>query len=185
MAKLTDKDFCKALYKQFQDTVLTQDDDRYEPVYEKHPDLRDYDHAALIGREIEFAEIESLTLLSGFRGSGKSTELNRLASSLRGKGYLVLQQDALNYLNPGEQIDIVTLLNALAGAFSDALTAEEIGQPLKQSYWTRLTTYLKKTDVKLEVGGKPRPITLLQRLSDLLRCQSVAESASQRSEELV
>ena len=153
MAKLTDKDFCKALYKQFQDTVLTQDDDRYEPVYEKHPDLRDYDHAALIGREIEFAEIESLTLLSGFRGSGKSTELNRLASSLRGKGYLVLQQDALNYLNPGEQIDIVTLLNALAGAFSDALTAEEIGQPLKQSYWTRLTTYLKKTDVKLEEIG--------------------------------
>ena len=153
MAKLTDQAFCKALYQQFQDVVLSQDDDRYEPVYEEHPDLRAYDHATLIGREIEFAEIESLTLLSGFRGSGKSTELNRLARSLKDKGFLVLQQDALNYLNPGEEIDIVTLLNALAGAFSDALTGQEIGEPLKQSYWKRLGTYLKTTGVKLEEIG--------------------------------
>ncbi len=153
MPKLSDANFCKALYKQFQDEALPSEDERYEPVYEEHPDLRNYDHATLIRRNIEFSEIESLTLLSGFRGSGKSTELNRLAGALKLKGYLVLQQDALNYLNPGEEIDIVTLLNALAGAFSDALTDSDIGDALKRSYWQRLRTYLTKTNVSLEEIG--------------------------------
>ena len=157
MPKLSDAAFCKALYKQFQDEALPADDGRYEPVYEEHPDLKNYDHATLIRRSIEFAEIESLTLLSGFRGSGKSTELNRLAGALRGKGYFVLQQDALNYLNPGEEIDIVTLLNALAGAFSDALVESDIGDALKQSYWQRLRAYLQNTNVNLEqIGIKVR-----------------------------
>lgn len=153
MPKLTDTEFRKRLFQQFQAGPLAADDPRYEPLYEEHPDLENYDHAAKIAESIEFSEVESLSLLSGFRGAGKSTELNRLAAMLQAKGYLVLQRDALDYLDPGESIDIVTLLNALAGAFSDALEESEFGNAMEQGYWARLTTYLKNTGVSLEEIG--------------------------------
>jgi len=153
MSKLSESDFSKRLFQQFKDGALAANDDRYEPLYEEHPDLEKYDHAADIAKTIEFSEIESLNLLSGFRGSGKSTELNRLADILKGKGYFILQRDALDYLDPGESIDIVTLLNALAGAFSDALEDGEIGDAMKQGYWQRFSTYLKTTNVSLEEIG--------------------------------
>lgn len=153
MPKLPDALFCKRLFQQFADKPLEPGDARYEPLYEEHPDLKNYDHAANLAKAIEFSEIESLSLLSGFRGSGKSTELNRLAEMLRGNGHLVLHRDALDYLDPGESIDIVTLLNALAGAFSDALEEDEIGKALKDGYWRRFTTYLKTTNVSLEEIG--------------------------------
>ncbi len=155
MPKLSNEEFRKRLFQQFRDEALQPDDNRYEPLYEEHPDLKNYDHAAKIAQAIEFSEVESLHLLSGFRGAGKSTELNRLAEMLKLKGYLVLQRDALDYLDPGESIDIVTLLNALAGAFSDALADNEIGSAMKQSYWQRFATWLKTTNVSLdEIGIK-------------------------------
>lgn len=155
MPKLSEKEFLKKLYQQFQDEALKADDERYEHLYEEHPDLAKYDHASDIAKAVEFSDVESLHLLSGFRGSGKSTELNRLADKLQGKGYFVLIRDALDYLDPGESIDIVTLLNALAGAFSDALADDEIGNALKESYWKRFTHWLKTTNVSLdEIGIK-------------------------------
>lgn len=153
MPNLSDTQFCKLLYQQFNDDSLEAGDERYERLYEEHPDLKKYDHASDIAKAIEFSDIESLHLLSGFRGSGKSTELNRLADKLKGKGYLILKRDALDYLDPGESIDIVTLLNALAGAFSDALAEDKIGDAMKQSYWQRFTTWLKTTNVSLEEVG--------------------------------
>lgn len=153
MPKLSDEQFRKRLFQQFQDKALQADDDRYEPLYEEHPDLKNYDHAESIAQSIEFSDIESLNLLSGFRGSGKSTELNRLADRLQQKGYFILKRDAIDYLNPGETIDIVTLLNALAGAFSDALAEDKIGDAMKHGYWQRFSTWLRTTNVSLDGIG--------------------------------
>jgi hypothetical protein len=94
-------------------------------------------------------DVESVQFFSGFRGSGKTTELFRLKRELENESYIVLYADALKYINPAEEIDISDLLIVLAGSFSDAieeLTKEDIKI---ESYWTRFKNYLINT--KLDV----------------------------------
>jgi len=122
----------------------------YYPIYSA-PGCED--PVQLLQDHIELIGSESLQMFSGFRGSGKTTELFRLQKSLQKQGYVVLYADALDYLSPSEEIDITDLLIVLAGAFSDALEqwAKEIKEPVKlthESFWTRITSYLKGTTVK-------------------------------------
>ncbi|HEX4948823.1 MAG TPA: hypothetical protein VFZ34_19255 [Blastocatellia bacterium] len=107
------------------------------------------DPVALLQQGIEFSEIESLQMFSGFRGSGKTTELKRLRKSLKDEGYLVLYANALEYLNPAEPLEITDLLIVLAGAFSDALAAEFRVEIAGESYWTRFKNYLLNTEITL------------------------------------
>ena len=65
-------------------------------------------------------------LFSGTIGSGKSTELRRLAQELRHSGNYALVINAQDYLNPQMPIGIVDLLLALALAAWEA-TAKELG----------------------------------------------------------
>ena len=126
-----------------------------------------YDHPGcddpirLLQDSIEFAHSESLNLFSGFRGSGKTTELFRLKQRLENAGYVVLYADALNYINPSSPIQISDLLIILAGAFSDTLVELHIDLS-SETYWTRLWNWLNKTEVtvkelgfKVEAGANP------------------------------
>ena len=65
-------------------------------------------------------------LFSGTIGSGKSTELRRLAQELRDSGNYALVINAQDYLNPQMPIGIVDLLLAMALAAWEA-TAKELG----------------------------------------------------------
>jgi hypothetical protein len=104
-------------------------------------------------QHIEWSNTESIQMFSGFRGSGKTTELFRLQKDLVEKGYLVLYGDALKYLNPGQEIDITDLLIVLAGTFSDALEKAGVASLGHDSYWERLKNYLVATKVELgEIG---------------------------------
>jgi hypothetical protein len=140
------------VYQNLKDRPLSPDDPLYQPVYQS-PGSED--PVDLMHRHIKFSGVESLQMFSGFRGSGKTTELFRLKKNLEGLGFVVLYGDALSYLNPSEPIDISDLLIVLAGAFSDALEEKlkiDIGG---ESYWTRLFNYLTKTNIELkEVGIK-------------------------------
>jgi hypothetical protein len=80
---------------------------------------------------------KSLSLFSGFRGSGKTTELFRLQKRLQEMDYTVLYADALDYVNPAAPIEISDLLIILAGAFSDALQEMKIDVST-ENYWTRI-----------------------------------------------
>lgn len=140
------------IYQNLRDRPLSPDDPLYQPVYQS-PDGED--PVDLMHRHIKFSGVESLQMFSGFRGSGKTTELFRLKKDLEEMGYVVLYGDALSYLNPSEPIDISDLLIVLAGAFSDALEEKLKVAIGGESYWTRLFNYLTKTDVELkEVGVK-------------------------------
>jgi len=103
----------------------------------------------LLQERIELAASESLNLFSGFRGSGKTTELFRLRERLVNKGYIVLYANALNYINPADRIEISNLLIVLAGAFSDALQEEYHIDLRGETYWTRLKNWLAATDVDI------------------------------------
>lgn len=103
-------------------------------------------------RRIEYADVESLSLFSGFRGSGKTTELFRLRKRLRDAGVTVLYADALEYIDPASPVEIADLPIVLAGAFSDALVRERIDISV-DSYWTRLRNSLANTDFGVKELG--------------------------------
>jgi hypothetical protein len=93
-----------------------------------------------------------LNLFSGFRGSGKTTELFRLRQRLTESDYVVLYADALDYINPSAPIEISDVLIVLAGAFSDAL--EELKIDIRsEAWWTRLRNWLTKTEVGVKELG--------------------------------
>lgn len=146
-----DQRFLKGIYQELQDRPLQPGDPRYEPIYD-HPGCEDPIDQLL--KRIDFADTESLSLFSGFRGSGKTTELFRLQKNLEAIGYSVLYADALDYINPANPIEISDLLIILAGAFSDALKAQGL-EISSDDYWTRFWNWLSKTDVSLkELGFK-------------------------------
>jgi hypothetical protein len=147
MVPLDDRQYRKWVYQRLDDRPLKAGDPLYQPVYD-HPGCED--PIRLLQDRIEFAKTESLNLFSGFRGSGKTTELFRLRERLAALGYVVLYADALQYINPAAPIEIADLLIVLAGAFSDALENQH-GIALKEEgYWTRLHNWLTTTEVSLK-----------------------------------
>lgn len=140
----------KSLYQRLNDKPLKPGVDFYEPIYEK---AGVEDPVELMRRHIEWNDTESIQMFSGFRGSGKTTELLRLKQCLEAQGYVVLYADALTYLNPAQEIDISDLLIVLAGAFSDALKKEGFAAIDKDSYWGRFVKFLTTTDVNISDFG--------------------------------
>ncbi len=175
-----DRKFLKSIYLTLQDNPLASGDPLYQPVY-SHPGCDD--PVRELERTIDYAQTESLSLFSGFRGSGKTTELFRLKDRLEQSGYVVLYGDALEFINPAAPVDISLLLIALAGAFGEAV--EKLGIPLSsESYWTRFQHWLT-TDVQIkEIGVKAGvDLKLELRSSPSLR-QKLAEALNAKIGEL-
>lgn len=147
ITKLSDIQFRKWLgTKLVVDKPLEPDDPLYEPLYHDDPG----DPIQLILNDIELSEVQSLNLISGFRGCGKTTELFRLRCQLRGSGFFVAYANALDYLLPSEPIDISDFLIVLAGSFSEALERDLKLDPAKEGFFTRFVHWLRTTHVKLE-----------------------------------
>jgi hypothetical protein len=151
----------KQIYQRLADKALEPGNPLYEALYE-HPGGEDpvsliYDHLDLSGPE-------SFQLFSGFRGSGKTTELLRLKRRLEEQGYLVLYADALDYVNPSEPIDISDFLIVLGGAFNDALLNEPvfINRPVelaRNNYWQRIANFLTNTRVDVHEATLKSSVT--------------------------
>ncbi|HKR14576.1 MAG TPA: hypothetical protein VJT15_21090 [Pyrinomonadaceae bacterium] len=155
------KQLRKRIYQRLADEALAPGNPLYEPLYENH---EDQDPVNLLYDHIELSGPESLQLFSGFRGSGKTTELLRLKRRLEEEGFLVLYSDALEYVNPSEPIDISDFLIALGGAFNDALLSEPVfaDKPLelaKNSYWQRISNFLQNTAVGVNEGTLKTSVT--------------------------
>ena len=142
----------KTLYQRFDDDQpLEPGAPFYEPVYQR---AGVEDPVRLMFDRICMGTAQSLCCFSGFRGSGKSTELLRLKQDLENEGYVVLYANALKYLNPSQEVDIASLLLVLAGSFSDALEKKSI-QIGTENYWDRFVHFLTKTQVDVaELGFK-------------------------------
>lgn len=146
--------FLKRFFQAVSDEPLDADDDRYVQIYAEPNVLRD-DPVELLARAIEFSTGESVQLLSGFRGTGKSTELKRLESVLVEQDYKVFFLNMDLYVNTSTPIDVSDFLMALAGAFGDALRApEHLGEdPRRESYWDRFAAFLMRTNISPEMSG--------------------------------
>ena len=153
-----DRIFLKRFFQNLLDQSLDPSDPsekRYVPLY-KAPELADEDPVDLLADAIEWTS-ESVQLFSGYRGTGKSTELRRLKARLKKSGYLVFLCDVEDYLNLSTPIDVSDFLMVVAGMFGEAVNGllEGGGHPLHEDYWKRFITFwngLRIEDPKLSAS---------------------------------
>ncbi len=123
------------------------DNGLYEPLYEH---MGANDPVRKLATAIQYSGVESRQLFSGYRGSGKSTELFRLKKMLEEDGYLVYYANALDYMNPALAVDVTDFLIFLAGAFGESVKKVEGIDLTGESYWERFRNYLENTTIKFE-----------------------------------
>ena len=148
---MTAPDPLRTLYKSLSGKgalPLKPDDPYYVPILEKNPEK---DPILALWQRIDLADSESINLLTGFRGNGKSTELQRLKKKLEESGCQVFLVDMLEYVlmtKPLALSDfILSLMAALAGSVEKS--EQTALAPLSRSYWERLCKFLS-TEVALE-----------------------------------
>ena len=147
---MSDFPFLKRFFQSVTDQPLEAGDPRYVPLYEGGAVLRD-DPVELLARAIRFSPGQSIQLLSGFRGTGKTTELKRLESALVEDGFKVVFLNMDFYLNTSTPVDVSDFLMALAGAFGEALAAPEhlARDTSREGYWERLAAFFSRTNITL------------------------------------
>lgn len=132
---------------------LSPEDPRYVRLYDD-PSGGAKDPIAELRSTLDWSEDSSAHLFSGFRGSGKSTELRRLQQLLsQDPTTLVLRCDMQEYINITAPVDITDFLLAVAGAFSEAVQQSLGLTILPESYYARFIDYLRTTEVSLEEIG--------------------------------
>ena len=148
---MSDTDPLRTLYKSLSGKgglPLEPTDPYYVPILGDTPEK---DPILALEQRIDLAESESLNLLTGFRGNGKSTELRRLKERLEKNGCQVFLVDMLDYVlmtKPLELSDfILSLMAALAAAVEGS--SDENLKPLSQSYWHRLSDFLR-SEIEIE-----------------------------------
>ena len=143
-----DRTFLRDFFRQVSDQPIHPEDPRYIPLYE-YPEMAGDDPVELMARAIEWTPGGSVQLLSGYRGTGKSTELMRLAERLQGSGFLVFRCDIEDYLNMSVPVDISDFLMAISGAFGDAVAETNFlhDHPAHEGYWERLVNFFTRTEL--------------------------------------
>ncbi|WP_367873133.1 hypothetical protein [Luteolibacter sp. Populi] len=101
---------------------------------------------------------ESLQFFSGFRGSGKSTELLRLKHQLHHEhGYNVFYADAAQYIGPNEPLDVSLLRIAIIGSLCVELDRKLGVKDPGASFFKRIGDWISKFRITPETIGMEVP----------------------------
>jgi hypothetical protein len=145
-----------------------------EPLEPDHPYYVPYlvnedgggDPIAELATQITWSEVESVNLLSGQRGNGKSTELRRLRRMLEDQGCAVFYSDMREYMNMTTPVDITDFFISIMTALNEEVNNRFHNRPLEEGYWERLVKFLN-TDVKMdEISLKGGPVEVKASLKD-------------------
>ncbi len=137
----------KVLYNHLEGRPLEPDDPYCVNYLEQQPE---HDSICELAVRIAWSEAASVNLLSGQRGSGKSTELRRLRKYLEEEdACIVLLCDMRDYLNLTKPIEITDFLISLMVALNLAVIEQYSKNFTKRSYWERLIDFLKQ-EVKIK-----------------------------------
>ena len=144
-----DRIFLKSFFQNLGDQSLDPSDKRYVPLYDD-PELVEEDPVQRLTQAIEWTS-ESVQLLSGYRGTGKSTELKRLKAGLEEAGYLVFLCDIEDYLNLSTPVDVSDFLMVAAGAFGEAVNKrlEKDGHQPHEGYWERFRAFWDGLEIEV------------------------------------
>jgi len=104
---------------------------------------------------IEVHSEQTVQLLSGYRGAGKTTELRRMVSLLLAQGYVTVMFDIEAYLPQGKPVDPVEFLLAFAGGLSDACERMGVGLGAEGNLWERALGLLKRLKAEELTIGVP------------------------------
>jgi len=145
----------KTLYNALADRILVPDD----PVYVKELNCKGAsgaDPIEEIATEIDWQQGGGVCLFTGQRGTGKSTELQRLQKRLEQLGIVAFYADMAEYILLTKPIEISDFLISISGALSDRIAADRrFGQNLTGlSYWDRLKNFLQTKVEFKEVSAK-------------------------------
>jgi hypothetical protein len=134
----------KDFYNALRDQPLYPED----PVYVPYLERSGSDPIATIADGILWTEAASVSLLSGMRGTGKSTELRRLKRRLEDAGCIVFLGGMQDYLNLTKPIEITDFLVSIMGALSEEVRLRFGDDLVREDYWTRFANFLK-SEVKV------------------------------------
>ena len=95
---------------------LTADNKLYVPILQQNPSA---DPILQLFQWIDFAESESVNLLTGFHGNGKSTELLRLKALLEKEGHIVILTNMQQYVLMTKPLELGDFLLSLIAALAD------------------------------------------------------------------
>ncbi len=119
----------------------------YVPILEETPAK---DPILRLRRHIQLAQSESVDLLTGFRGNGKTTQLLRLRADLEKSGCHVFMLDMLDHVLMTKPIELSDFVLSLMSALA-RVASEDSGLDLTaRSYGRRLLDFLKS---EVEVDG--------------------------------
>lgn len=142
---MTRKQQLKNLYSHFKDQALTPDHPFYVDFLARSND----DPIATLADHIDLDDGHSVHLLSGPRGTGKSTEMQRLSQILRQAGHTVLYCDMEDYLNMSDAPEVSDFLLILMAAFGKAVEENLPFKTLHDSYRARLWQFMQsETEIK-------------------------------------
>jgi hypothetical protein len=106
-----------------------------------------------LASQIDFAGSESVHLLTGFRGNGKSTQLRRLKHLLEGRGHTVFLVNLLDWMMMSQPVALTDFLLSVVGAFDEQCDEAGVGGP---SFWQRALDWmssLRRVSVTGPAGG--------------------------------
>lgn len=131
-----------------------QNDSRYVDLFDdpsgNGPTLRGKSIGASIMKSIKLRQAPTCQFFSGYVGTGKSTELKVLQHRLETFGYKVLYVDFSQFHDLNHKLEIVDFCFLIAGAFGEA-AGKLLGDPMdKPSYWSRLKSFVTKTEISLD-----------------------------------
>jgi hypothetical protein len=140
---------------------LDPGDPAYVPLFEststRDPILRLHERMAR-------SESESVNLLTGFRGNGKSTQLRRLRKMLKeDAGFTVVLVDMADYVMFTKPIELSDFVLSLSAALAKAVKSDLGLDHLAESYFKRFGDFLKTTKVEfegLDLGVEPAKLSL-------------------------
>ena len=99
--------------------------------------------------QIDFDEGGGTYLFSGNRGTGKTTELMRLAERLRQKDCEVFYLNMLEYFNPTTSVEITDFLICVLGGLSEKIEERFGSSPGNIGFFERTWNFLQ-SDVKID-----------------------------------
>ncbi len=140
----------REFYNNLFDRPLDPGDRYYEPFLEGRGDP-----IQNLSTKISWSEAASVNLVTGQRGSGKSTELRRLKRLLENHGCVVFLCDMSLFMNLTTAVEITDFFISIMGALSEEIEKKYGEDPSREGFWERFRKFLQ-TEVQIEsikVGG--------------------------------
>jgi energy-coupling factor transporter ATP-binding protein EcfA2 len=136
----------KRFFNALKDEPLSPGDRYYVPYLDENPGD---DYIAFLSTEIVFSEAAGVNLLTGQRGTGKSTQLRRLRSMLEEEGSVVFLSDMREYMHMTTAVELTDFFLSIMGALAEEVEKLYGENILSEGYWTRMINFLQ-SEVRVE-----------------------------------